>query len=90
MPCASRTTADNCTVHGTWIVRLAGVTEIEAGVCVVAAIVRVNVFEPLWPPLVARTVNVKVPFAVGVPLIVPVPAPSESPPGSDPLVTAQA
>jgi len=60
---------------------------IEGGVAV-AFTVRLNCLELLPPALVALTVNVKTPAAVGVPLKMPVADPRLSPPGSVPLVTA--
>ncbi len=53
-----------------------------------ALTVRLNCAELDPPALVAVIVNVKMPDAVGVPLIVPV-EPRASPAGSEPLVTAQ-
>ena len=49
--------------------------------------VRLNWVELEPPALAAVMVNVKTPAAVGVPLMIPVEDPKESPAGSVPLVT---
>jgi len=56
----------------------------------VAAVVTVRLICLEWRPtaLVALTVNVKTPAAVGVPLMVPVDDPMLSPAGNPPPVTA--
>jgi hypothetical protein len=52
--------------------------------------VRLNGLESLPPALVALTVSVETPGAVGVPLMLPVEEPRVSPAGRVPLVTAHA
>jgi hypothetical protein len=49
--------------------------------------VRLNCVELEPPALVAVIVNVNTPAAVGVPMMIPVEDPKESPAGSVPLVT---
>ncbi len=49
--------------------------------------VRLNFSEAEPPALLAATVKAKLPAAVGVPLMMPLDDPKESPAGSAPLVT---
>ena len=51
--------------------------------------VRLNCWELEPPALVALAVKVETPMAVGLPLMMPVEEPKESPAGSVPLVTVQ-
>ena len=81
------TVAANCWVCEALSEIVEGATET---VTVAAAFtVRLNCFELLPAALVALTLNVAMPAAVGVPLSMPVADPRLSPAGSVPLVTAQ-